>query len=159
MLHALALGLIRIREKPAAPPPAKPLVLQWVRLPATTATLPPQSAPTAKTAANTARARPEAASPPATPRAADLITSARATVQAEIHAAPRMGKPSGQDTPALAERPFMPQLESALRREKPGERYLGNGIIRIVTASGHSYCLKEPPPYARDIPSVPTNCP
>lgn len=158
----LALGLIRSREKPVSPAQARPFILQWVRLPSTTTPSPTSAAPGTKTAAGkpSPRASLETASPPpATPRADDLMTAAHAAVHAEIQAKPSAKPSAAKETTVLSERPFMPQLERALQREAPGERYLGNGIIRIVTASGHSYCLKEPPPYARDIPSVPTNCP
>jgi hypothetical protein len=90
---------------------------------------------------------------------ADLLASARAigreTARSEIW-------PS-QDAGAVEDRPILPQLDRTLRREAAGERRLGNGLVRIVSASGRIYCLQAPPDFARDGPvamvSVPTTCP
>lgn len=62
-----------------------------------------------------------------------------------------------------ADRPILPALDRALRRESPGVRRLAGGLIRVVSESGTVYCLQEPPSYARggpaELPAVPTTCP
>lgn len=90
---------------------------------------------------------------------ATLLTNAHAMARERLARDLRL--PS--DNPMPEERPFLPGLDRALKREPPGERYLGNGLTRVVTPSGRDYCLQAPPDFARGGPavllSVPTNCP
>ncbi|NTV97447.1 MAG: hypothetical protein HGA75_18890, partial [Thiobacillus sp.] len=62
-----------------------------------------------------------------------------------------------------ADRPILPELARALRRETAGERHLDQGLIRVVNADGRSYCLQAPPGFARGGPTdalaVPSLCP
>lgn len=61
------------------------------------------------------------------------------------------------------ERPILPQLARALRREPPGETRLANGMIKVVTTTGAIYCLQALPKFAQGGPVepmiIPTNCP
>jgi hypothetical protein len=101
---------------------------------------------------------PEQPSPPGV-SIADALVSARAIARETTGPA----KPTANDADALLDRPFLPQLDHALRREAPSERHLANGLIRIVSADGRIYCLQTPPEFARGGPvemlMVPTNCP
>lgn len=98
-----------------------------------------------------------ASSPP--PATAELIESARTLARSVAH---EQGK-SRQPGDALRERPFLPELDRALAKHSAGETRLANGLIRVTTASGTTYCLQPPPDFARggpaDMLSVPTTCP
>lgn len=100
----------------------------------------------------------EPSAPPQLP-IADLLASARALAH---EMAGREARPP-DDGVSLADRPILPQLDRALRREPAGERRLGHGLVRIISASGRRYCLQAPPDFAAGGPvpmlSVPTTCP
>lgn len=88
-----------------------------------------------------------------------LLASARRIAREETLKHPR---PIGDKTNAV-ERPILPQLAKALRRDAPGETRLANGMIKVVTTTGAVYCLKPLPKFALGGPVepmiIPTNCP
>ncbi len=106
---------------------------------------------------------PRDSAPPPSPQPrldiAALLLSARAIAREEQarESPPFGGIARPQD------RPVLPALDRALKREPPGEHYLGGGLTRVVTTSGRVYCLQAPPDFARGGPvealAVPTNCP
>jgi|GEM_PF-5839057 len=106
---------------------------------------------------------PAALPPPPVPSSgievADLLKQARGI--ARETAAP--SRSSRHEDILAPDRPILPALERALRREAAGEYRLGNGLIRVVGAGGLAYCLREPAELARAGPipplAVPTNCP
>lgn len=61
------------------------------------------------------------------------------------------------------DRPALPELDRALRRPAAEEKRLANGIVKVATAFGTTYCLKPPPDLPRhgpaDAVAVPTTCP
>jgi hypothetical protein len=79
----------------------------------------------------------------------------------------RENKPSratpDAETVDAADRPVLPELARALQRKPSGETVFASGMMRVVTRSGTTYCLKPKEAFARDGPveplSVPTNCP
>jgi len=181
-LHLIALGVFGSAWHPI-PVASTPPPLQWVDLAPPIETRPtplrsrretpspprqPEVAPSKPVAAmpepveTPSVATWAAPAPPSRPPGlplADLLTSARA-IGREM-AAREAPPPTDADT--FAERPILPRLERALRREAAGERHLGDGLIRIVSAGGRVYCLQTPPEFARGGPTasmaVPTNCP
>jgi hypothetical protein len=88
-----------------------------------------------------------------------LLDSARAIARDDARRH-RMPRPEDSDD---NDRPLLPQLARALRREPPGETRFSDGMIKVVTASGSIYCLRPKPEFARGGPvdalSIPTNCP
>ena len=55
-------------------------------------------------------------------------------------------------------------LARATARPTPGEKMIGDGLVRVISADGKVRCLQQPNASAiRDIPvpvtAVPTNCP
>jgi len=90
---------------------------------------------------------------------ATLLESARKLAREERGAPP----PPSKETTTIFERPVLPQLARALRREVPGETRLANGMIKVVTTTGAIYCLQPLPKFAQGGPIepmiVPTNCP
>lgn len=69
--------------------------------------------------------------------------------------------PAQPDNPT--DRPILPLLDQALRKQRPGVQRFEGGLIKIISASGRVYCVQEQPNFARGGPvdplSVPTNCP
>jgi hypothetical protein len=61
------------------------------------------------------------------------------------------------------DRPVLAALAKALTTATAGETQYANGLIKITTPSGHSYCFQPKAWYARGGPgdgtSIPTNCP
>jgi len=108
---------------------------------------------------NKAIAPAAASSPPPSVPAAELLESAHATARSLAREQERSLTTSGK----LGERPILPELERALGKRIAGETRLANGLVKITTASGTSYCLQPPPESARGGPApmlaVPTNCP
>lgn len=182
LLHLVAAGLYRPGPMPEAVP--APL-LQWVELarqPAPPATQQPKRptvptpvpAPSLKPAA---RIEPPASAAPApvlsdaeTPFVAppappaplhhgDLLDQARRIARESAQAV----YPAWRQAPAEADRPILPVLDRALAKPTPGTRRYANSLVRVVTASGHVYCLQEAPEFARggpaELPAVATNCP
>lgn len=68
-----------------------------------------------------------------------------------------------KETTNSFERPILPQLARALHRDPPGETRLANGMIKVVTTTGATYCLQPLPKFARggsvEPTIIPTNCP
>ncbi len=90
---------------------------------------------------------------------AALLESARKLASEDRGAPP----PPSKETMTIFERPVLPQLARAFRREVPGETRLANGMIKVVTTTGAIYCLQPLPKFAQGGPIepmiVPTNCP
>lgn len=150
---------LRWMAPPPAPPRQAPIDRVRSALPATP-TRPSISPPPQPDGA-----RVPAALPPLPPvpssgiEVAELLKQARGI--ARETAAP--SRASRYDDILAPDRPILPELDRALRREAPGEYRLGNGLIRVVGAGGLAYCLREPSELARAGPipplAVPTNCP
>lgn len=180
LLHLLALSLIGTpyKSRPAQPPSR---TLHWSHAPnvadtppggqyakpsariapGTHARVPANSRPAAvtvdKTPANADSGSDTAFASP--PTAAELIESARRLARSMAHEQQR-------STPAddtLREHSVLPALERALAKRPAGETRLANGLIKVTTASGATYCLQTPPELARGGPAealaVPTTCP
>lgn len=165
--HAFILALPRPPAERALRT-ASPLTLQW-RTPASSI------APETHAAANALQGEngktPAPASPrsapasgeqggpdarPSPPTSAELLESARRYL--------RQGPQRLAAQPAPAEeRPLLPALDRALRRQAAREEHLTDGSVRITTASGTRYCLNPPPDAARGGPldplAVPSICP
>jgi hypothetical protein len=184
VLHLFVASLHGIRDHQPVLVSPDPVALHWVQLPAPSPVNPPRTqllpalsrvqapALTPATHAYEVLAMPEtmapvpavsvpesAVAPPMAPRV-DL-----ASVFAQARTLAKAGTPATgtADQPAWLEKPRAPQIEHALKRQSPGEYPLSNGLIRVVSASGQSYCLQPPPDFARGGPveptSVPTTCP
>lgn len=157
-------------------------VLQWVELPAPPIKADPQSAATASTriasthsprikesapisvSTPTDPASPPASAdtpqrPPSTFDTTSLTTTARAIARDMAHTDKL---PPDAYTPP-EDRPILPKLAQALQQEAAGERYLGNGVTRIVTSRGQVHCFNTPPDFARGGPvemhSMQVSCP
>ncbi len=184
LMHVLLIGAFLSTSRPLriATPSA---ALQWVelaRVPTVVAPSPPVHVPHQSarlpSVLSTPLFEPAAPSPiklesPALPSMAHApeppsppgvsIVEALASARAIARESTGPLKPKTKDADALLDRPFLPQLDHALRREAPSERQLANGLIRIVSADGRIYCLQTPPEFARGGPvemlMVPTNCP
>ncbi len=97
---------------------------------------------------------------PSPPTSAELIESARRLARS-------VGREQERSTPAnhaLRERAVLPALERALAKHPASETRLGNGQIKITTASGTTYCLRQPPPDLApgglvEPMAVPSTCP
>lgn len=175
-LHLLLFGLIRTPGEPALRN-ASPLFLQWRPLASSRAedasgsnveaplpsTRGDSGSPeySRQTGAEAAAALPAAGAGserPAIP-AAEWADSARRMARQWVQ---EQESPRAPSMP-LAERPVLPALARALRKEAPGETRLANGIVKITTAFGASYCLRTPPDFTRGGPlaplAVPTTCP
>lgn len=90
-----------------------------------------------------------------------LFDSARNIIRDEAH---RAQQSKDEDSVDIRDRPVLPELAKALKKPEAGETRLANGVVKIVTRSGSSYCLKPLPDIvARGGPAepavVPTNCP
>lgn len=159
-------------------------VLQWIDLPASpikaapplaatapthpTSTHSPRSKarvslasppPTIPTAPPTSTDTPAPPHPPSMLDTASLTATARAIARDMAHA----DKPPPDAYTPPEDRPILPRLAQALQREAAGERYLGNGVTRVVTARGQVLCFKTPPDFVRDGPvgmhALQVNCP
>ena len=104
--------------------------------------------------------RPAAASSTPPMSADSLLEAAKGIVRDEARRMP----PPDEEQPRIEDRPVLPQLAHALKRQPAGETRLANGTIKVVTLSGTVYCL-QPLPEAVVLFSsitpivVPTNCP
>lgn len=184
LLHLLALSLIGTPYK-SRPPQPPPLTLHWSRAPSNVTDTPPGEQHTKPSAhiASGPHARFPASSHPAAltidktpanadsgsdttvtspPTAADLVESSRRLARSLAREQQR--STPADDTLPLRERPVLPALERALAKRPTGETHLANGLIKVTTASGTTYCLQQPPPeLARGGPAealaVPTTCP
>jgi len=94
------------------------------------------------------------------PSASELIGSARVVARetGRQQDGDRRRNEPGED------RPFLPELDRALRKTAPGEKRFAGGTIKITTPTGRVYCLPLPPEYARgggmvEALSVPSTCP
>lgn len=72
--------------------------------------------------------------------------------------------PSKEEEPSIGDRPVLPELAKALKKQKVGETRFADGLIKIVTPSGRALCWRPLPEIvAHDGPVkptiVPTNCP
>ncbi|MCA1978168.1 MAG: hypothetical protein LDL19_02930 [Thiobacillus sp.] len=180
-VHLLLMSAIRL-PRPVTLPVESETVLQWVDLPARPIKADPR--PAAPAAARmvskhslrikespplaaptpTGPISPPASSdapprPPSTLDPASLTTAARAIARDMAHADT---PPPDAYTPP-DERPILPKLAQALRREAAGERHLDNGVTRVVTARSQVLCFKTPPDFVRDGPvemhALQVNCP
>lgn len=91
--------------------------------------------------------------------AARLIESAHGLARQMVRE--ETGRERGKSLPE--DRPFLPQLDRALRKASASETQLAGGIVKITTESGRSYCFYSPPDTGRgglaDMPAVPSTCP
>lgn len=184
LLHLLALSLIGTpyKSRPAQPPP---LALHWSHAPSNAADTPsgeqyakpstriapsnhtrlPASSQHAAVAVDKAPAKADSrndTASPSSPTAAELIESSRGLARSA--AREQQTYTPADDTRPLLDRPVLPALERALAKRPVGEIHLANGLIKVTTASGTTYCLQQPPPeLARSGPAealaVPTTCP
>lgn len=182
LLHLSVLAVLGLTTLGKLRPPLPTaLILHWSHPPSNAAEAPAARAPTEPLAhiAPEAQGRPSASSrsvtvagdkapdkavidgdtassPPAT---AELIENARTLARSMA----REQEKSRQPGDALRERPFLPELDRALAKHSAGETRLANGLIRVTTASGTTYCLQPLPDFSRggpaDMLSVPTTCP
>ena len=177
--------LLMIAIQPLHPltlPDGQDTILQWVDLPT----------PFKDAVRNSAAPFPTRADPPGQLRTGansqpHLMTPELPSVPAEAHLpAPAPNSPPKPDTATLMDaaraiaretereekkpthpppedRPILPKLAKALQQEAAGERYLGNGLTRIVTPRGQILCIQAPPDFVRDGPvvmqSMQVNCP
>ena len=178
-LHLMLMAAIR-PFRPLTLPDGPDTVLQWVDLPA-----PPLKAD--RRSALPTPIRPVSANQPPTQAASHAPPSATADIEStQAGTDTSQSPPSKLDTTILMDaaravahemaleekippdfqpegRPILPKFAQALQREAAGERYLGNGLIRIVTPRGQILCLQAPPDFARGGPaemqSMQVNCP
>lgn len=173
-LHLAALGLVELERRPEPTAWPDPPVLHVELAP-----WPPPNRPGARPSPRPADARPAPAGAPIPPLAPDTPVAATAqaavpqpgpTPKLEIAALLSAARAIARETmpPSLpdrepADRPILPELARALRREAAGERHLEQGLIRVVNADGRSYCLQAPPGFAHGGPTdalaVPSLCP
>lgn len=90
-----------------------------------------------------------------------LVDSVRNIVRDEER---RTQQSKKEDSVDIRDRPVLPEFAKALQKPKASETRLADGVIKIVTPSGSTYCLKPlPEVVARGGPvepaTVPTNCP
>ena len=95
------------------------------------------------------------------PMSADsVLDAAKGIVRDEARRMPPLDK----EQPRIEDRPVLPRLAHALKKQPAGETRLASGTIKVVTLSGTVYCL-QPLPEAVVLFSsitpivVPTNCP
>ena len=93
--------------------------------------------------------------------AAQLLESARRIIREETKNHPQPGTP--KENEALVDNTVEARLAKALRAPRAGEKRLGDGLVKITTIFGTSYCLEVPPDRLRVGPvepiSVPMTCP
>ena len=104
--------------------------------------------------------RPAAASSSPSMSMDALLDAAKGIVRDEARRMP----PPDKEEPGIADRPMLPRLAHALKKQPAGETRLASGTIKVVTLSGTVYCLQPPPEAVVRISSitpiiVPTNCP
>ena len=120
-----------------------PPVAVTVAQPATTASSPPSIPPS-----------------PSAPSIESVFDSAKAIVREEA----RRMAPSKAEETEVQNRPVLPALAKALKKQKAGETRFADGLIKIVTPSGKALCYTPLPDIvARGGPIEPTilatNCP
>lgn len=179
--HLVLMSAIR-SPRPFTLPVESDTVLQWVDLPTPPIKADPQSAATAPTRtvsthsprikesvplsvptptdpASTSASTDTPQRPPSTLDTTSLTTTARAIARDIAHT----DKPPPDAYTPPEDRPILPKLAQALQREAAGERYLGNGVTRIVTSRGQVLCFDTPPDFARGGPvemhSMQVSCP
>jgi hypothetical protein len=93
--------------------------------------------------------------------AAQLLESARRIIREEAKSKPGQGVAKGSEY--LVDDTVEAKMAKALRAPIAGEKWLGDGLVKITTTLGTSYCLKAPPDLLRGGPvdpiSVPMTCP
>jgi hypothetical protein len=186
-LHLLILGLIKLPVAQIAPPvPSR--VLQWVDLPIVKPQPEPVDQMNKPARPETRRGKDahinrenEVASDMAVgePGATTISPQPKTEFTAPTRLNPlglsatarslawEMAREEGPVAPAQpdnpTDRPILPLLDQALRKQRPGVQRFEGGLIQIISASGRVYCVQEQPNFARGGPvdplSVPTNCP
>ena len=97
---------------------------------------------------------------PSPPSIESVFDSAKGIVRDEA----RRMAPSKAEETDVPDRPVLPELAKALKKQKAGETRFADGLIKIVTLSGKALCYTPLPDIvARGGPIeptiVPTNCP
>ena len=97
---------------------------------------------------------------PSPPSIESVFDSVKGIVRDEA----RRMAPSKAEETDVQDRPVLPQLAKALKKQKAGETRFADGLIKIVTLSGKALCYTPLPDIvARGGPIeptiVPTNCP
>lgn len=183
VIHLLIFGLIKSTPIPS-PHFDSPQVLQWVSLPSGGVAAHPAAVegasyyrpqarvtrsdrglPSVPSKSNTARNDVE--EPRATDYTANLPHRGSAELmesgQDVVREMVREQESRSRGNSGREDRPFLPELDRALKKASVGEKYLGNGIVQITTKSGRVYCLQAHPDFTRGGPvemlSIPTNCP
>lgn len=111
--------------------------------------------------ANSAGEQPEAEPAAAPGPAASLPSRAldREAILATARATAREAEPRNPSPPhpsqLFDDRPALPGLAHALNNALPGERDMGYGLIRIVTANGRVFCMQRPTDSSYDGPVAP----
>lgn len=149
---------IRAIEKAALPQPSAstPAITMETKL--------ITSLPVSITSKNTEETIPTAELPPH-----PSAKPSRLSVQSLLDAARGISKEESQyqpqpksDSPALADRPVLPQLAAALSDKKkppPGITQYADGMIKVVTPYGTVYCSQATPNLAKTGPLDPENIP
>lgn len=179
LLHVLVAWLVLVPGPGGRTAPAgKRLLVRLAPLPVALQRHPPAPPARAALPAGEARRRPEVKP--------DSAVAARAGASPQASAAPPVEAISGRllgeaarDSIARESRsrmldpmfageqraaPALSPLARATARALPGEKMIGDGLVRVVSADGKVRCVQKPNDSAiRDIPvpvtAVPTNCP